>query len=195
MKFVYYVLPMLMLLAGCQALTLRSNSTVFDSATDQCTAPSQVPDLDNSQAALQGWLNIQLVVASGPLMQQWHALQHYDMTDPASAELMAALVTSRADMPESLRRLSQQTLARRLPYLPASIQPVFEQTQVFNEALLARDTSRRQRQMSERQRLQLEAELATKERQIEALTAIESQLHEEALSIPSAPDSGVVNDR
>ena len=191
----FHCTPLLVVLAGCQSFALHPNAGATDGATEQCSAPTQVPQLEDNQNARQGWLNIQLELASGPQMQQWRALQRYDVTEPASAELIAALVTSRADMPEVLRRISQQTLQRQQPYLPASIQPVFDQTLQFNDALLERDLSRRQRQATERRMLQLEADLAEKERQIEALTAIESQLRNEELSAPRTPDAGDANDR
>ncbi|MFG1497018.1 hypothetical protein ABMA57_10310 [Saccharospirillum sp. HFRX-1] len=195
MKLFFRCTPLVVVLAGCQSFALNPSTASVDGATEQCIAPTQVPELEDNQNARQGWLNIQLELASGPQMQQWRALQHYDVTEPASAELIAALVTSRADMPEALRRLGQQTLQRQQPYLPASVQPVFDQTLQFNDALLERDLSRRQRQASERRMLQLEADLAEKERQIEALTAIESQLRQEELSAPRAPDAGDADDR
>lgn len=195
MKLFHSCTPLLLVLAGCQSFALYPGTASTDGVTEQHNAPTQVPELEDSLNARQGWLTIQLELASGPQMQQWRALQRYEISEPASANLIAALVTSRADMPEALRRIGQQTLRRQQPDLPASIQPVFDQTLQFNDALLERDLNRRQRQAGEQRMLQLEADLAEKERQIEALTAIESQLRHEDLSTPPPANAGDANDR
>jgi len=108
MKLFLCCAPLLVLLAGCQSFALQPSTESTAGATEQCFIPAQAPQLEDSQSARQGWLSIQLELASGPPMQQWRALQHYDVTESASAKLIAALVTSRADMPEALRRLGQQ---------------------------------------------------------------------------------------
>lgn len=194
MKLFHYCLPVLVLLAGCQALGLRS-TTAPGGATDQCIAPTRLPALDNSQNARQAWLHLQLELTTGAQMQQWRALQHYDISDSTSAELIAALVTSRAEMPEALRRLGQHTLQRQQGQLPASVQPIVDQRLQFNSVALERDSNRRQLQASQQQRLQLEADLAEKQRQIEALTAIESQLRDDDLSTPPPANPGDANAR
>lgn len=194
MKLFHCCLPMLVLLAGCQSLGLRS-TIATGGGTDQCVAPIRLPALDDSQNARQAWLNLQLELTTGPPMQQWRALQHYDITDSTSAELIAALVTSRAEMPEALRRLGQHTLQRQQGRLPATVQPIIDQRLQFNRAALERDHNRRQLQASQQQRLQLEADLAEKQRQIEALTAIESQLRDDALSTPPPANPGDANAR
>lgn len=187
-------LPILMLLAGCQSLGWSTPAIRAAGATEQCIAPQPLPQLDDSASARLAWLDLHLELATLPPMLAWRAQQNYTSTDLTRTQLVAALVTSRPDSVEPLRRLGQHTLAQFQPRLPATVQPIFNLAQQYNAAVLSLNEQGRRRAAAEARALGLEAELAEKQRQLEALTAIESQLRDDSLDRPSNPSNPGGND-
>lgn len=166
-----------LLLSGCQSLGLRPAPAGPGLPPSQCQVPATLPALSDDQATTVHWLRLQNAIASGPLPEQWRLLQNYSAFEPRQARLAAALVTSRPDMPEALRRLGWYSLHQQQAQLPTALQPLVSLVQQHNRAALERDVSRRQLTAVRYRLLQLEQALTEKERQLEALTAIESQLN------------------
>lgn len=176
MKVLLTAAALLLVLSGCQSLRLQPAPDDNLDGPALCEAPQPLPMLDNSPSARLAWLTLQLQLSDGDAMAAWRALQNYAVVDPRDAQLVAALVTSRPATPEALRRLGQRTLERLMPSLPSQIQPIIGQAVHYNAAALSRDAQQRALTAAQQQVRQLATELAEKQRQIDALTAIESQL-------------------
>lgn len=183
------ILILLGLLTGCQMLprdtgqdpALSMDPVPQARTAGQCGAPPAMPPLDNSALAVIAWLHFNDQLASLNELQRWRLLLNYS-TNEAGADLAAALVTSQPGVPDALRLLGQSTLKRRLVELPSAVRPVFSQVLAFNDAVLRHNATTRELERARalyRQRVrQLEAAVAEKDRQIEALTDIESQLND-----------------
>ncbi|WP_108126670.1 hypothetical protein [Saccharospirillum mangrovi] len=183
MKALCLCWPLLLLLAGCQTLGWPS-ATAADDSVEICITPSALPALDDSEETRLGWLAVADDVAARPPLTAWRALADYRVGDDSRARLIAALVTSRADMPDALRQLGQQSLNDANRPLPASVRPLFDRLQRYNTAILNQHQQQRRLSAAQARIVELEAALAERQRQLDALTAIESQLHNESLDGP-----------
>lgn len=190
------------LLTGCQMFsrdpTVSSDFVVAEynsipPEAGQCGAPPAMPPLDNSALAVIAWLHFNDQLTTLTPMQQWRLLLNYTVHEPG-ADLAAALVTSHPTAPDALRLLSQGTFKRRLPGLPMAVRPVFTQVMAYNDAVLLNHDSMRQleraRHLYEKRVERLEQALAEKDRQIEALTDIESRLNEGGTGGTDTPGGG-----
>ena len=180
------ILILIGLLAGCQSLPRDAAERPVPESdpvgtVGQCGAPPAMPPLDDSALAVIAWLHFNDQLASLNELKRWRLLHNYS-THEAGADLAAALVTSQPDMPDALRLIGQGTLKRRLVDLPPAVQPVFTQVLAYNEAVLNHHTVTREleraRALYAQRVRQLESMLAERDRQIEALTDIESQLNQ-----------------
>ncbi|GGX67398.1 hypothetical protein [Saccharospirillum salsuginis] len=181
------ILILIVLLAGCQTWPRDADEQPEPEASaqtgtiGQCGAPPAMPPLDDSALAVIAWLHFNDQLASLGELRRWRLLHNYSTQEPG-ADLAASLVTSQPGMPDALRLVGQGTLKRRLDELPPAVQPVFTQVLAYNEAVLnhnavTRELERARALYAGRVR-QLEAMLKERDRQIEALTDIESQLNQ-----------------
>jgi len=181
------ILILIGLLAGCQSwprdAVEHPEPELFEPAgtVGQCGAPPAMPPVNDSALAVIAWLHFNDLLAGLDELRRWRLLHNYSTREPG-ADLAAALVTSQPGMPDALRLVGQGTLKRRLVDLPPAVQPVFTQVLAYNEAVLNHHSVTREleraRALYAGRVQQLEALLKERDRQIEALTDIESQLNQ-----------------
>lgn len=184
---------MALLLGGCQLMQPQEvppskrgfSLTATDTPTanpsvQQCGPQSILPALDGHPASSYEWIELHDAMATMPLLQRWSLVMDPHATQ-RQKELAILLIHFQADSPVLLKQLAQVELERQLPTLPETLQPVFRTIARGNETLLRQDISLTMlKQELARQQgsiKQLRNALAEKERQIEALTDIESQLN------------------
>lgn len=191
------------LLAGCQTWPKSTvghpdlSRPASTGAIGQCGAPPAMPPLDDSASAAIAWLHFNDQLFDLDASRRWRLLHNYSTQDPG-ADLAAALVTSQPDMPDALRLIGQDTLKRRRVDLPPAVEPVFTQVLAYNETVLNHHAVTRELERAQALVQQLEAKLNKRDRQIEALTNIESQLNQNngvGDSPISDPDTNPLNSR
>lgn len=166
------LLAITVLLTGCTGLTPRFE-VPFSGTTlqGQCERPL-LPDVFDTDASAWHWLTFSQTT---PLLD-WAALPAH----PADPELAFAwaLYFSQPGQSPMLLQLGIGQLQHLQPSLPGALTPLIDQHLNAAEALLLEHRRSDQRRLTLENRIQsLQQQLQQKQAQIDALTAIESQLN------------------
>lgn len=184
---------MALLLGGCQLMqpqevspskrgfSLAATDTpTANPSVQQCGPQTILPALDGHPVSSYEWLELHDAMSTMPLLRRWSLAMDTHATH-RQKELTILLIHAQADSPVSLRQLAQGELEHQLSTLPEALQPVFRTIARSNENLLQQNIrlSTLKQELAKQQDSikQLRNALAEKERQIEALTDIESQLN------------------
>jgi len=163
---------LLFLLSGCAGLSPKPpEPTTRGTLQGQCERPL-LPEVFDAESSAWHWLDFSQTTT----LLDWAALPAH----PADHDLAFAwaLYFSQPGQNPVLLQLGIGQLQQLKPNLPASLQPLIELHQSAARALLLDYRQRdRQRQALERQITSLQQALEQKQAQIDALTAIESQLN------------------
>lgn len=162
----------LFLLSGCAGLSTEPQQTSTRSTLQgQCERPL-LPDVFDAESSAWHWLDFS---QTSPLLN-WAALPAHAADDDLA--FAWALHFSQPSQNPVLLQLSIGQLQRLKPNLPPSLQPLIGLHESNARALLIEYGQRhQQRQTLESQITSLQQALEQKQAQIDALTAIESQLN------------------
>lgn len=198
---------MALLLGGCQMMQPQevtpskrgvslaaSDTPTANPSVRQCGPQSVLPALDGHPVSSYEWIELHDAMAGMPLLQRWSLVMDTHATH-RQRELAILLVHTQADSALAVKQLAQGELKHQLPTLPEALQPVFRTIVRNNEILLQQDLelfALKQELAKHKGAIkQLRAALAEKERQIEALTDIESQLNAGTSHSPLINDTPV----
>lgn len=170
-SFPVTLVVLLFLLTGCAGLTPEPPEPITGGTLHgQCERPL-LPDVFDAESSAWHWLEFNQTT---PVLD-WAALPAH----PADHDLAFAwaLYFSQPGQNPVLLQLGIGQLQRLKPNLPASVQPLIELHQnAARELLLEYRQRDQQRQALQSQITSLQQALEQKQAQIDALTAIESQL-------------------
>lgn len=165
------VLAITLLLAGCSGLTPRpETSPSHDLPQGQCER-TLLPDIYDAESSAWHWLAFS---QTSPLLE-WAALP----ASPANPNLAFAwaLYFSQPGQSPLLLQLGTGQLQQLKPSLPDALQPIVDLHQNAAQTLLIKHQQGDLQRLILESRIQaLQQELQQKQTQIDALTAIESQL-------------------
>lgn len=180
-----------------QASMVEVNTPPANPLSNRCGPPPVAAEATDSSGGLGHWVEIHDRLASASSLTHWSLLWNASTTD-MEKRLIFVLMNSQVDSDPWLRHVSQNELQRILPDLPMEWRPFFRQVGRNNKAQLrqyrALDRLRQEHAKQGNFIKSLRIQVAKKERQIEALTDIESELSSDTWlspvkDTPPIPDS------